>query len=123
MITKEENIERLYDILKLDYDWNGYNAKPIPIEVIAKVKSLLEAFIIQPLMFPTGCESIQLEWVNKDYYFEIDIYKDKQMCYMLEDKVNDTILEVLDINDNIDEINKYLKKYFEGKGDMIGYYV
>lgn len=117
MITKEDNIERLYDILKLDYDWNGYGAEPIPLQVIFKVKSLLEIFIIQPEIFPTGSESIQLEWCNKKYYFEIDVYKDEQISCMLYDNITDKVLSMYNITDtNINQINEYLEKYFI-KGD------
>ena len=124
MITKEDNIEKLYDILKLDYDWNGYGAEPIPLQVIFKVKSLIKVFNIQPEIFPTGSESIQLEWENDNYYFEIDIYKNEEISCILQDKANDKILEIHEIDDgikfnNANEINDYLKKYFKGDSEKL----
>ena len=122
-MSKEENIERLYQILRFDDNWNGYGAKPIPLDVIHKTKILINSFIIQPSIYPTGNESIQLEWENDDYYFEVNIHSNiDKLDYLLEDKTKDTILnnssdtDDIYLNNDPNDINRYLIKYFKDEG-------
>ena len=99
----EANLIKLEDIKKLKFNWNGYNAKPIPEEIIEKVKKVIIKLgnDKQPEIFPTGRETIQIEYeykkkeiyyvVEKNFhipklnesrerYLEFEFYKDKIKC-------------------------------------------
>lgn len=99
----EANLIKLEDISKLEYNWNGYNAKPIPKEIIEKVKEVIIKLgnDRQPEIFPTGRETIQIEYeydkkelyyvIEKDFhipklkeskerYLEFEFYKNKIEC-------------------------------------------
>jgi len=72
----EANLIRLKNIEKLEFNWNGYNAKPIPKEIIEKVKEVIIKLgnDKQPEIFPTGRETIQIqyEYRKKKLYFELE---------------------------------------------------
>lgn len=99
----EANLIKLEDIKKLEFNWNGYNANPIPEEIIEKVKKVIIKLgnDKQPEIFPTGRETIQIEYeykkkeiyyvVEKNFhipklnesrerYLEFEFYKDKIKC-------------------------------------------
>lgn len=71
---KTENLDKLYAISMLEHNWNGNGALAIPKELIDKVRSIITALTIQPEIFPTALQTIQLEYDNsrKDH-MEIEI--------------------------------------------------
>ena len=78
-MNKQEIINKLLEIQQLRENWNGYDAKPIPIEVITKALFLIEQLNPLPnFISPTGRESVQLEW-EKDscLYLEMEIFENK----------------------------------------------
>lgn len=57
--------------------WNGYDAKPIPRDIALRAIRLLRVLHLQPPeIFPTGRESIQLEYDLPGKSLEIEIKKD-----------------------------------------------
>ena len=72
----EANLIKLEDISKLKYNWNGYGAKPIPWKIIDRVKKVIIKLgnNKQPEIFPTGRETIQIqyEYKRKRLYFELE---------------------------------------------------
>lgn len=110
----EANLIKLEDIKKLKFNWNGYNAKPIPEEIIEKVKKVIIKLgnDKQPEIFPTGRETIQIEYeyekkeiyyvVEKNFhipklsksrerYLEFEFYKDKIECLICYGKFNNNV--------------------------------
>ncbi|MBQ7168567.1 MAG: hypothetical protein IJR63_01525 [Synergistaceae bacterium] len=72
------NLERLEDIARLDSDWNGYGAKPFTRTLIAEVRNIIQYLSEQPEIFPTGRESIQLEYhLPDESYLEFEVFEDK----------------------------------------------
>lgn len=75
--TLQDNLAKLDDISNLKYNWNGYNAKPIPKEIIVKTKEILTNLPYQPFIAPTGRETIQIEFELEDKsYLEFEIFTD-----------------------------------------------
>lgn len=80
--------ERLKEIEELEYDWNGYDAEPIPTEVLYNVGRLLECLenngvdVDKFEIFPTARESIQLERKVNKCYIEVEVYDDKMSVYI-----------------------------------------
>lgn len=72
------NLERLNDIAKLESDWNGYGAAPSTQALITQARNIITNLTEQPDLFPTGRESIQLEYELPDKsYLEFEIFEDK----------------------------------------------
>jgi antitoxin YefM len=71
---KEDNLKKLDEISTLKSGWNGSDAKPLPAGLIKKVRALIKALTIQPEIFPTSLETIQLEFDNSRHdHMEIEV--------------------------------------------------
>src|SRR5690554_1248365 len=62
IVELQQNNKILDQISHLEENWNGYGAQPIADKIIYKVKSILPNLKKQPAIFPTGRNSIQLEY-------------------------------------------------------------
>ena len=134
----EANLIKLEDISKLKYNWNGYGAKPIPWKIIDRVKKVIIKLgnNKQPEIFPTGRETIQIqyEYKRKRLYFELENdmsipkAEESREVYMefeffdgeIKCLINNGIINDNDFiqyegsiteKDMIKEINKIFKKY------------
>ena len=76
--VKEDNLKKLSIIAGLKDDWNGNGAKAFSKALIAKVRKLLSGIQIQPEIFPTALNTIQLEFDNsRRDHMEIEIGKNE----------------------------------------------
>jgi hypothetical protein len=92
-MTVQENLFKLDYILSFEDNWNQYDAKPFAKSLINKAKELVLTLSIQPLINPTGRNSIQLEYEkpNKDYLeFELFIDNHIDMFLYLHDGHHET---------------------------------
>lgn len=62
---------RIDEFQELEQGWNGYNAPPIPESVIERSRRFADALDKEAEVFPTGRESVQFEFGNK----EIEIFE------------------------------------------------
>lgn len=70
----EYNYQRLQEISRLKYGWDGHNAPPIPMAVINRAKDLLMILPDGAKVFPTARSTVQIEYhKNADNYFEIEV--------------------------------------------------
>lgn len=76
-MTIKDAQQRIIDIRKLQKDWDGYNALPIPFEVCKLAENLLQKLNHVPEIFPTARESIQFQWENNSDYAEVEIFLNK----------------------------------------------
>lgn len=68
------NLKKLDQIAVLKDGWNGNKAKAFEPELISKVRSVITSLQIQPEVFPTACNSIQIEYEKEDgSYLEINL--------------------------------------------------
>ena len=71
---KNYNLKKLEQISGFKDNWNGNGAPVIPSVIIKKTRALIKALIIQPEIFPTALETIQLEFDNSRHdHMEIEI--------------------------------------------------
>lgn len=77
MFISEEmrlNLSKLATIEQLADDWNGNGAKAFEYAFISKVRMIIAALEIQPELFPTADNSIQIEYEKEDgSYLEIQL--------------------------------------------------
>lgn len=63
----------------LQDNWNGNGAKSFDKQLLDMVREILGLLDKQPEVFPTGCDSIQMEYEKKDgSYLEIELSLAKQ---------------------------------------------
>lgn len=74
----EEIIKRIESFRDLGYNWNGYEAKPLSETAILAAIDFVKLIGYSSNMevFPTQCDTIQIEWENDEYYVETQIYPD-----------------------------------------------
>ena len=80
-MTTEQGIERIKKMAQFKDNWNGYGSKAFSPSVIARALLLIEGMEPPPLVSPTGRDSIQFEWVNKELYLEMEIFSDGIKIY------------------------------------------
>jgi PHD/YefM family antitoxin component YafN of YafNO toxin-antitoxin module len=74
MNVKSDNLKKLGVIAGLKDDWNGNGALSFSNSLINKVQMLLKELKIQPEVFPTALNTIQLEFDNsRRDHMEIEI--------------------------------------------------
>ena len=72
--VKEDNLRKLRNIRNLKDNWNGNGAAAFKDSIIDKVTELINALPIQPEVFPTALNTIQLEYDNSRHdHMEIEI--------------------------------------------------
>lgn len=71
---RKDNLKKLEQISGFKDNWNGNGAPVIPSVIIKKARALIKTLIIQPEIFPTALETIQLEFDNSRHdHMEIEI--------------------------------------------------
>lgn len=86
-MAKQECLNKIKKIEKLEYNWNRNKANPIPKKVIENSKTLLDYLIYFPFITPTANQSIQFEYQTEKEYLEIEIFQDRfELFKIYEDK-------------------------------------
>jgi hypothetical protein len=86
-----ENVEKLKRISELKDNWNENGAKAFPKSQIEKVSNILTYLDNQPEIFPTACDSIQLEFDNGKNHLEIEIFNnDNAETYCVDEDGKET---------------------------------
>lgn len=79
-ISKYESLKRLTEIKNLPDNWNDNNAKKFSAKFISYVRTILTHLEIEPDVFPTARDSIQLEYENSaGDYLEFEIFEDRKI--------------------------------------------
>lgn len=72
-----KNLQTLRTLRKLQVDWNGKGSLPFSESLIQKVFTIVRELTYQPDIFPTGRNSIQLEYEIGNEYLEFEIFEEK----------------------------------------------
>lgn len=87
-VTLEENLRILRMIAELPQNWNAHGASSFSKEHIAIVESVIRDLPIQPMIFPTAADGIQLEYEEicgcRTHYMQFTIYADGACMYFRE---------------------------------------
>lgn len=80
-VCGDSNVDRLDEIGKLRYDWNGYGAQGFSETLIETCKKLFHLLPVAPKIYPTGRQSIQFQYelIDKSY-LEFEIFEEKIIC-------------------------------------------
>lgn len=74
---KANNMEKLEQIAKLENGWDGDGARAFSVALIRTVREIVVSLDKQPEIFPTACDTIQIEYDHEDgSYLEIEISDD-----------------------------------------------
>ena len=77
---------------ELKKNWNGNKAKPISKKIVNKTKALIINLEKQPQIFPTGNDSIQIEYDGENKsYLELQVTKHNELSYFKIDKQGNEI--------------------------------
>lgn len=86
--AKRKNLERLYDIAQLGDNWDGYGNGSISEKVVLTAEKLIRTVPRQPEIYPTGRNSIQLQYELPDTsYLEFEIFEEKIVCMEVPERI------------------------------------
>lgn len=108
---KLENLKKIDVIASLQDDWNANGAKAFSNSLINKVRDLVMFLKIQPEVFPTACESLQLEYDKEDgTHMEIEITESEiAEVFLIDNKGHE---KISNISVSIDSINKVVSEFY-----------
>jgi hypothetical protein len=106
------NMEKISLISTLSDNWNGNGASPFSKELISKIKGIIYYLEYQPEIFPTACDSIQLEY-EKDNgeYLEFELFENENLVVYRVDK--DGFASTKEYEFDIQKVNKEIKSFYE----------
>ena len=84
--NRKEIFDKLEQIMRLKDNWNNNGAKAISKEVYDTTYLLLKHCMYNLEIFPTACDSIQLEYEKDNRYLEIECLSDRYEIYIKEDE-------------------------------------
>lgn len=96
------------DVASLEDGWNGYGAKKFSSELIDFVREILDCLPIQPEIFPTANDSIQLEYhKDNDSYLEFEVKSGKCVSmYLVE--VSKKTMDKISVNEIIENVKRFI---------------
>ncbi|MFD0825873.1 hypothetical protein ACT8ZR_09360 [Neobacillus sp. M.A.Huq-85] len=104
------NVKKLLTIGKLNEGWNHNGANPFSKNLIKSCENLICDIIVQPELFPTGRDSIQIEYEKPDgEYLELEIFEDKVNMLMIDSDDNEKEEE---FPLNITKINEVVLSFY-----------
>lgn len=103
---KVDSYRRLEDIAQLQDNWNGNGAKAISNSLIAKTRNLVMLLNNQPEIFPTACDSIQIEYDNESgAHLEIELTENEMAeLFMVDSNGDETIKKIKSDSKTINEV-------------------
>lgn len=108
-----ENLNRLYDIQRLDANWNGYERKPISQITVEIAENIIKNICIQPLIFPTGRNSIQMQYELADRsYLEFEIFEEKIVCMEVPKRIYERASFEVFTDVDIRRINEIIEEFY-----------
>ena len=114
MIISEEkldNLKKLEAIALLQDNWNSNGAKAFSTSLISKVRNIIVFLKIQPEIFPTACESLQLEYDKHDgSHMEIELTESEDAEVFVVDNMGRE--SIINIQASIEIINKVVNDFY-----------
>lgn len=116
MTKLEYNLNKIDEMYKFKEGWDGYDAEPIPKEVLDLTKNLLKRIKMQPEVFPVATGCVQLEYEKGNNYLEIKLCENNLSLFMLNEKDKDSFsvksyYEFRGISSISDYINLLIEEY------------
>lgn len=112
MNVKSDNLKKLGVIAGLKDDWNGNGALSFSNSLINKVQMLLNELKIQPEVFPTALNTIQLEFDNsRRDHMEIEIGESESAEIFIVMYNGEEYFETISVTP--EQINKKVALFYE----------
>jgi len=106
------NLKKLDQIELLEDGWNGNTAKAFKTSFISKIREIITALEVQPEIFPTAYNSIQMEYEKEDgSYLEIEIIPaDTWEVFKINNKGKESFFSIAA---NVEAITKVVNSFYE----------
>lgn len=110
-IMLSQSLRSINEIKELKKNWNGNDTEPFSSELISLITKITENLVVQPMIFPTGRNSIQLDYENdKNDYLEFEIFENSEkakMFFLNHDDKNGTK------HVDFDKMNNIIREFYE----------
>lgn len=84
-IMAARNVQKLKTFSELPANWNENGALPFSNALIKRCRHIISILDVQPEIFPTGANSIQMEYEKENgEYLEFNIYDDRIDIYRVD---------------------------------------
>lgn len=102
--------KRLDDIFNLKDNWNGNGASHFEASIILKCKEIIKLLPIEPEIYPTANDSIQLEYEKKDgAYLEFDVFDNVVVMLKIASDGTEYSQNIYEVK----QIAKEVEKFYE----------
>lgn len=105
-----DNLDQLDMIEQLEDNWNGEGAAAFSKELVKKVRNIIIQLNLQPEVFPTARDSIQLEYYINNKYLEVEFNEQPECKVFSADEFSNTSTKF--INADAEEINKVVDLFY-----------
>lgn len=111
--TLLDNIEKLREISSLEDGWSGPDSSAIGERVLAMAKNIVQQICHQPVIYPTGRGTIQMQFEQEDRsYLELEIFEEKIVCMKVPQRIYaEATFEVLQGVD-MRRINRMVSEFY-----------
>ncbi|MEQ6376304.1 hypothetical protein RZN25_05625 [Bacillaceae bacterium S4-13-56] len=110
---KRFNLQKLYSFKELELNWNNNQGLPFDREIILFCIDIVSSLTKQPDVFPTGRNSIQLEYEKENgEYLEFEVFQNQINVFYMNgnDDEKEDILSITEKN----QINEIVSEFYEG---------
>lgn len=108
--ARENSLAKLLEIKNLEDNWNGNGASRFSENLIAFVREMIMKLSVQPAIFPTARDSIQLEYENDcGDYLEFEIFEEGRIKMFSFDHAGKSVSKDI----GIDEMNQVVSDFYE----------
>lgn len=108
-VEKARNLARLLEIEQLQDNWNGNGANCFSESILSFARKIVMNLLIQPAVFPTARDGIQLEYENElGDYLELELFENERIKMFSFDHTGKSLTEEI----NYDSINKVVSKFY-----------
>lgn len=112
-IEQLQNLDRLYDIKRLKEGWNGTGSKRINEIVVAMAENIVKGICKQPIIYPTGRDSIQMQYELEDKsYLEFEIFEKKIVCMKVPQRIYSKTSFITMMGVDIELINRIVRDFY-----------
>ena len=108
-VDKAQSLARLLEIEQLQDNWNGNGANCFSESILSFARKIVMNLLIQPAIFPTARDSIQLEYENDlGDYLELELFENERIKMFSFDHTGKSLTDEI----NYDSINKVVNKFY-----------
>lgn len=107
-VDRASNLIRIFEIEKLQDNWNDNGAASFSKEIIATAKSIVLCLSVQPRIFPTARDSIQFEYENElGDYLEFELFDNGQLKMFSYSHSGDAETANIAVNNMNEVVNEF----------------